>query len=97
MSENTVTVSKIPKTPIGAELTCKGWIQEAAKRMLLNNLDPDVAEDPENLIVYGGRGKAARNQRHRLKQLPGQTRNDSGKLKRPRDHFPDVSEMVATT
>ena len=41
--------------------TAKGWIQEAAKRMLMNNLDPQVAERPENLIVYGGRGKAARN------------------------------------
>ena len=49
------------KTPVGTTLTCKGWIQEAALRMLLNNLDPDVAERPEELIVYGGRGKAARN------------------------------------
>lgn len=49
------------KTPTGSSLTCKGWIQEAALRMLLNNLDPDVAERPEDLIVYGGRGKAARN------------------------------------
>jgi urocanate hydratase len=49
------------KTPTGTELTCKGWIQEAALRMLLNNLDPAVAERPEDLIVYGGRGKAARN------------------------------------
>ncbi len=49
------------KTPVGSELSCKGWIQEAALRMLLNNLDPAVAEQPENLIVYGGRGKAARN------------------------------------
>ena len=49
------------KTPIGPQLTCKGWIQEAALRMLLNNLDPDVAERPDDLIVYGGRGKAARN------------------------------------
>lgn len=49
------------KTPTGSKLTCKGWIQEAALRMLLNNLDPDVAERPEDLIVYGGRGKAARN------------------------------------
>lgn len=48
-------------TPQGAELNCKGWVQEAALRMLLNNLDPDVAERPEDLIVYGGRGKAARN------------------------------------
>ncbi len=49
------------KTPTGTVLNCKGWIQEAALRMLLNNLDPEVAERPEELIVYGGRGKAARN------------------------------------
>jgi len=49
------------KTPTGSQLTCKGWIQEAALRMLLNNLDPAVAERPDELIVYGGRGKAARN------------------------------------
>jgi urocanate hydratase len=49
------------KTPTGTGLTCKGWVQEAALRMLLNNLDPAVAERPEELIVYGGRGKAARN------------------------------------
>ena len=49
------------KTPTGTTLTCKGWVQEAALRMLLNNLDPEVAERPEELIVYGGRGKAARN------------------------------------
>jgi urocanate hydratase len=49
------------KTPTGTTLTCKGWVQEAALRMLHNNLDPDVAERPEDLIVYGGRGKAARN------------------------------------
>jgi urocanate hydratase len=48
-------------TPTGSELNCKGWVQEAALRMLLNNLDPEVAERPEDLIVYGGRGKAARN------------------------------------
>jgi len=49
------------KTPTGSQLTCKSWIQEAALRMLLNNLDPEVAERPDDLIVYGGRGKAARN------------------------------------
>lgn len=49
------------KTPTGNTLNCKGWIQEAALRMLLNNLDPAVAERPDDLIVYGGRGKAARN------------------------------------
>jgi urocanate hydratase len=49
------------RTPLGTSLHCKGWIQEAALRMLLNNLNPEVAERPEELIVYGGRGKAARN------------------------------------
>ncbi|HEX3079690.1 MAG TPA: urocanate hydratase, partial [Puia sp.] len=49
------------KTPTGTTLNCKGWIQEAAYRMLLNNLNPEVAERPDELIVYGGRGKAARN------------------------------------
>lgn len=49
------------KTPTGTNISCKGWVQEAALRMLLNNLDPEVAERPEELIVYGGRGKAARN------------------------------------
>jgi len=49
------------KTPTGNKISCKGWIQEAALRMLLNNLNPEVAEKPEELIVYGGRGKAARN------------------------------------
>ena len=49
------------KAPTGTELTCKNWLIEAAYRMIQNNLDPEVAFDPENLIVYGGRGKAARN------------------------------------
>jgi urocanate hydratase len=49
------------RAPRGTELTCKGWGQEAAMRMLMNNLDPEVAEKPDELIVYGGRGKAARN------------------------------------
>jgi urocanate hydratase len=48
------------RAPRGAELSCKGWVQEAALRMLHNNLDAEVAEDPENLVVYGGNGKAAR-------------------------------------
>jgi len=47
--------------PRGNQISCKGWLQEAALRMLMNNLDPEVAEIPEQLIVYGGRGKAARN------------------------------------
>ena len=49
------------RAPRGTEISCKGWQQEAALRMLLNNLDPDVAEKPEDLVVYGGTGKAARN------------------------------------
>jgi len=49
------------RAPRGAERSCKGWEQEAALRMLMNNLDPEVAERPEDLVVYGGRGKAARN------------------------------------
>ncbi len=49
------------RAPRGTELTCKGWVQEAALRMLMNNLDPEVAEDPDQLVVYGGTGKAARN------------------------------------
>ena len=49
------------KAPRGTALSCKGWHQEAALRMLMNNLDPDVAEKPDELIVYGGTGKAARN------------------------------------
>ncbi len=51
----------VVRAPRGRKLSCKGWHQEAALRMLMNNLDPDVAERPEDLVVYGGRGKAARN------------------------------------
>ncbi|HEX6426080.1 MAG TPA: urocanate hydratase [Niastella sp.] len=63
MSNSTTSQYDIKKykTPTGSQLTCKGWVQEAALRMLLNNLDPAVAERPDDLIVYGGRGKAARN------------------------------------
>ena len=48
------------RAPRGTALSCKGWQQEAALRMLMNNLDPEVAEKPEDLIVYGGTGRAAR-------------------------------------
>ena len=48
------------RAPRGLEMTCRGWAQEAALRMLMNNLDPEVAEDPDHLVVYGGTGKAAR-------------------------------------
>lgn len=53
-------MSRVVKSPVGSQMVCKGWQQEAAYRMIQNNLDPDVAEDPKNLVVYGGRGKAAR-------------------------------------
>ena len=52
---------RVVRAPRGTEISCKGWQQEAALRMLMNNLDPDVAERPEDLVVYGGTGKAARN------------------------------------
>src|SRR5690242_16101168 len=51
----------IIRAPRGTEISCKGWLQEAALRMLMNNLDPEVGERPQDLIVYGGSGKAARN------------------------------------
>jgi len=53
-------VSRTIRAPRGPEITCQGWPQEAAMRMLMNNLDPEVAERPEDLVVYGGTGKAAR-------------------------------------
>jgi urocanate hydratase len=54
-------MTRVIRAPRGTELSCKGWPQEAALRMLMNNLDPEVAERPEELVVYGGIGKAARN------------------------------------
>lgn len=68
-------MNNIPLPPTGDKLTCKGWHQEAALRCLLNNLHPDVAEDRDALIVYGGNGQAARNHKaledliHTLKNL----------------------------
>jgi urocanate hydratase len=55
-----VVPARAVRAPRGSERTCKGWVQEAALRMLMNNLDPEVAERPEDLVVYGGTGKAAR-------------------------------------
>src|SRR5207249_4684816 len=55
-----VPTRRIIRAPRGSGRTCKGWIQEAALRMLMNNLDPEVAEDPDHLVVYGGSGRAAR-------------------------------------
>ena len=61
MATHSTDQKRIITAPRGAKLTCKSWQAEAAMRMLMNNLDPEVAECPENLVVYGGRGKAARN------------------------------------
>src|SRR5690242_5671340 len=55
-----MTAARTIRAPHGTTLRCRGWAQEAALRMLMNNLDPDVAERPADLIVYGGTGKAAR-------------------------------------
>jgi urocanate hydratase len=55
-----VSAAPVIRAPRGGEISCKGWLQEAALRMLMNNLDPEVAEDPSNLVVYGGTGRAAR-------------------------------------
>jgi urocanate hydratase len=52
--------ARVVRAPRGADISCRGWIQEAALRMLMNNLDPDVAERPDELIIYGGTGRAAR-------------------------------------
>ncbi len=60
-SPPTAARPRIVRAPRGAEISCRGWQQEAALRMLMNNLDPEVAERPEELVVYGGSGKAARN------------------------------------
>ena len=54
------TLTPLRGAPTGDTLSCKGWVQEAALRMLMNNLDPAVGENPEELIVYGRNGKAAR-------------------------------------
>jgi len=56
-----MTIRTAIRAPRGGTLTCKGWQQEAALRMLMNNLDPEVAEKPDELVVYGGTGRAARN------------------------------------
>jgi urocanate hydratase len=57
----TSAAPRVVRAPRGREISCRGWLQEAALRMLMNNLDPEVAERPEDLVVYGGSGKAARN------------------------------------
>ena len=57
----TIPETRTIRAPRGTKMSCRGWQQEAALRMLMNNLDPEVAERPDQLIVYGGTGKAARN------------------------------------
>ena len=61
LTEKKMAGKREVRAPRGSELSCKGWLQEAALRMISNNLDPDVAEMPDELVVYGGTGKAARN------------------------------------
>ena len=56
----TLAVPRVVRAPRGSAISCRGWVQEAAMRMLMNNLDPEVAERPEDLVVYGGTGRAAR-------------------------------------
>jgi urocanate hydratase len=59
--ETEVQTRRSIRAPRGNSITCKGWQQEAAMRMLMNNLDEEVAERPQDLVVYGGTGRAARN------------------------------------
>ena len=64
MTPDTITApapSRVIRAPRGNVRTCSTWAAEAAMRMLMNNLDPEVAERPQDLVVYGGRGQAARN------------------------------------
>src|SRR4030067_1309676 len=56
-----MSTPRVVRAPRGTDRTCKSWLTEAAYRMIQNNLDPEVAERPEELVVYGGRGQAARN------------------------------------
>ena len=61
MTDNRLDTTRTIKAPTGTEITCKSWLTEAPMRMLMNNLHPDVAEKPEELVVYGGIGRAVRN------------------------------------
>ncbi len=78
MSVNPPNYKEQVRAPTGTTLSCRGWHQEAALRMLMNNLDPDVAEKPDELIVYGGSGKAARNWEcyHRIVKTLKRLEND---------------------
>jgi len=61
MTDTRLDTSRIIRAPRGTEISAKSWLTEAPLRMLMNNLDPDVAENPQSLVVYGGIGRAARN------------------------------------
>ena len=60
-SRKSISAPRVVRAPRGTKRTCQTWAAEAAMRMLMNNLDPEVAERPQDLVVYGGRGKAVRN------------------------------------
>ena len=74
------------RAPRGTQLTCKSWLTEAAYRMIQNNLDPEVAERPQDLVVYGGRGQAARNWEAfdailEIAEEPGRRRDAAGPVR----------------
>src|SRR4051794_2212453 len=78
MSSSTSSAPPVVRAPRGPDRSCLGWHQEAALRMLMNNLDPEVAERPQDLVVYGGTGKAARNWEcfHRIVATLRRLKND---------------------
>ena len=95
-----MSVETAIRAPRGAQLRCKGWHQEAALRMLHNNLDPEVAENPDELIVYGGAGKAARDwpSFHAIVRALESLENDETLLVqsgRPHGHLPHASRSAA--
>ncbi|MEE8339484.1 MAG: urocanate hydratase, partial [Xanthomonadales bacterium] len=61
MTDKRLDTSRVIRAPRGTKLSAKSWLTEAPLRMLMNNLDPDVAENPQSLVIYGGIGRAARN------------------------------------
>ena len=89
------------RAPRGGQRSCKGWHQEAALRMLMNNLDPEVAERPQDLVVYGGTGKAARNSSHVAQagtrsEFAMSTRGASGWVFATPTGFPDCTSSVSS-
>src|SRR3546814_8684575 len=93
------------KAPTGAQITARSWTTEAAMRMLMNNLDPDVAEAPEELVVYGGIGRAARDWESydaivaTLKRLGGDETLlvQSGKPVRSEEHTSELQALMRTS